>query len=307
MYKCSASIFAILTLAACSAPVDDEAESDVDSISDAVTGTACTSPSTNDTNATTNINQIRTSLGNSMGAINCNNNIRTGAQRHGLYQGSNNIMTHTEVSGNLNFYAANFWDRMSLAGYTGAAKWEGISGYGDATSAINQWMDSALHRAPFMDYTVAAFGFGNGTVSGTAKFATIDWGGGGVVPTTASYAIWPVNNATNVRRGFNCTLEGPAPCTSATAGYPIMLSTSQVLSVTTHTLTVDATGTIVTHTWIPYTTDTTQPGAYISNTQAVMIPTATLAASTKYRINLVGTNGGTSFNKTYYFTTGTSI
>ncbi|MBK8252505.1 MAG: CAP domain-containing protein [Polyangiaceae bacterium] len=304
-------LFAVISLVGCAGPVDsvdEDMDEDVGTAADAVTGNACTTPSANDTAALNKINQIRTSLGNGMGAVNCDNKIRTAAQKHGLYQGTNNIMTHTEDPTKPNYYATNFWERMTKAGYTGSAKSEVISSYGNPTSAINQWMDSALHRAPFMDYTVGTFGFGFGTVSGTAKFGTLDFGGGGVVPSQGSYAIWPVNNATGIRRGFDCNTETPKPCSSSTAGYPIMFSTSDALVVTHHTLKVNATGAVVGHLFLKKETDSSKPGYYLGKNQVVMIPNSTLAANTKYRVELGGTLAPDYvFLHTYYFTTGSSI
>lgn len=287
MNKRILSMFTVLVLSGCADAVDEGGEENEASYAAAVTGTACTSPSADDTAALTKINSIRTALG--MDAINCNNNIRTAAQKHGAYQGANGLVTHVEVSGKPGFYATSYSSRMVKAGFTGTPMTEVISSGNDPVRSLDSWMNMVWHRVPFVSFETKYFGFGNYVAGTTKKYNTIDFGSGG--PTTGSHGRWPANLATGVTRTFDCSKEGDgsgaSPCMGI-VGYPISLTVGCSAGIAPNTVSVTKFRNVGTTTNIPFTVKTSAVDAYIPSNQIYVIPTNSLAASTKYEVEISG-------------------
>ncbi len=200
---------------------------------------------------------------------------------------------HTEVSGCQDYVAANFWQRMSAAGYSGSPAFEDMAFVDNPTNAVNTWINSIWHRTPILSPWVIDIGYGKATGCDTTDFGT------GSVMAASTVVTWPYAGQTNVPRSFNGNYEGPpppAPPSGWPSGYPITLY-AKGASITTHTLTLASNTTPISHQWLTPATQNLLQNAY------VMYADKPLAAKTKYRVTIKGTHTGGTLNKSWTFTT----
>jgi hypothetical protein len=303
MSKLVLSLLAVITLSGCVAPADevelfDDEEEEADSVQQAVTGTKCSTMSTDATAALAAIDSVRTKMG--MAAINCDNKIQHAAINHAKYQGLNNVMTHQEVAGKQGFTGVNFWDRMKYTGFAGSAMNEVISGGGGGTAVVNQFMNSVYHRVPFVSFQAKSYGFGNYISGATNKYGTIDFASGGSAPSPTTTVVWPSVNATGVPKSFSCNTESPNPCNAGqtVVGSPISLTGGSDLTITSTKIVKKGTATGLAH-----LVRTNSFSGYIPKTQVYLIPNAPFAAATSYTATVTGSLNGSAFTKTWSFTT----
>ena len=299
MFKQAISLFAVLALAGCAVPFDEEGDENVDAAEEAVTGTNCSSPSADAKAVQAAMDSVRTKAG--MSALTCNNNIRTGAIAHANYQHLNGG-THVEVSGKSGFYAANFWERMKKAGFNGPAMSEVIisGGYGpNVITGPSGWMNTVYHRVPFVSYQAKSYGFGNYGSGASSTHGTIDFSSDGAAAPTTALSYWPMNGETGVWTTFSCTSESPNPCDSGfnNVGYPLSITGGGTVVLSSHTITGG--GVTIAH-W--YRTHAFS--GYIPTSQVYLLPQTPLAKNTKYTVNLIGTVSGVPFGGSWAFTTG---
>jgi hypothetical protein len=245
-------------------------------------------------------NTVRAAMGVPCAAM--DTTINLGADRHCAYYVANRSVTmcianpHVEVSGCAMFGAANFDQRMRNAGYTGSPAFEDMHFVGNGRSAVQGWIDSVWHRTPVLSPWVRDFGYGSST-----SCDTMDFGRGAASPVNL-VATYPYANQTGVPTSFDGTREGPnppAPPTGWPSGYPIHIYLRGG-TVTSHTLTVDASGAALTHVWLA----PGDPRAMgLLSTEYVMYADRPLTSATSYRVRIVGSNAGGAVNLDYVFTT----
>jgi hypothetical protein len=234
--------------------------------------------------------------------------INTAAMRHCEYYRANAMQAacidnaHAEVPGCAMFTAASFGDRMRAAGYRGTPAFEVMHFLSpeNGANAVQGWIDSIWHRSPVLSPWVQEFGYG-----GLAGCQTIDFGVGPAAPATLALT-YPYNGQTNVPVGFNGR-EGPPPPPPPTgwpSGYPITVylrgTGTQPASVTEHVLTVDGSSEPIAHVWLA-------PGEPLSmgllRFEFFLYAHRPLAAQTRYRVRIVGTNAAGPVNLDWTFTT----
>jgi hypothetical protein len=228
--------------------------------------------------------------------------INVSATRHCNYYSSNRSISmcvanpHNEVSTCSMFVAVNFWDRMSMAGYTGAAAFEDMAFSNNGASAVQQWIDSIWHRTPVLSPWVRDLGYG-----GATGCDTMDFGVGAATPSTMT-ATYPYAGQTGVPLSFDGRLEIPAPPAPPSgwpSGYPIHIY-AQGATITSHVLTVAGSSTAIAHSWIGEH-DAASMGL-LPNAN-VMYANAPLTTGTTYHVRVTGTYAGGALNLDWTFTT----
>jgi hypothetical protein len=225
-----------------------------------------------------------------------------GATRHCNYYASNRSVSmcianpHVEVSGCSMYVAANFWDRMTMAGYTGSPAFEDMAFSNNGASAVQQWIDSVWHRTPVLSPWVRDIGYGSATGCDTMDFGTGAATGANV---TATY---PYASQTGVPTSFDGRYEGPTPPVPPTgwpSGYPIHIY-ARGATITAHVLTVAGSTTPIAHVWIGER-DAAAMGL-LPNAN-VMYANSPLTAATRYHVHIVGTYSGGALALDWDFTT----
>jgi hypothetical protein len=243
---------------------------------------------------------VRTAMGIPCATMQTTANL--GATRHCNYyvadRGTASCVSnpHVEVSTCSMFVAANFWDRMTAAGYTGSPAFEDMAFSGNGMSAVQQWIDSVWHRTPVLSPWVRDIGYGSGT-----SCDTMDFGTGASTPSTV-VATYPYANQTGVPTSFNGLTEGPtppAPPSGWPSGYPIHIY-MQGGSITSHVLTLTGSTTPIAHVFIA-SGDAAAMGL-LPNAN-VMYANSPLTAATRYHVHIVGTNVAGPVTLDWDFTT----
>ena len=261
---------------------------------------ACAAPAGIDANtlaAFNLVNQTRAAMGSPCAAL--VPALDTSAAKHCMYyaanQGSSNCIAdpHVEVSGCMDFVAAQFSAREQDAGYTGRPNSETMAFSDNGASAVQQWIDSVWHRTPVLSPWTRDLGYGAAT-----KCDTMDFGVGATSPSNL-VVTYPYDGQTGVPTSFNGTYEGPtppAPPTGWPSGYPVHVF-AKGATITTHEFSVDG-GAMLTHEWI-----TSQTNSLAQNT-VILYGDAPLKSGTKYRVHVAGTGtGGAAIDVNITFTT----
>jgi hypothetical protein len=239
-------------------------------------------------------NEVRTAMG-----VPCQTQVATinlAAERHCEYYSSNTgscvANAHSEVAGCNNFVAESFADRMRIAGYMGSPAFEDMHFVGDGRQAVQGWIDSVWHRTPVLSPWIRDSGYGN-----TSDCDTMDFGRGASTPNNV-VATYPYGGQTGVPRSFDGRREGPmppAPTTGWPSGYPVVIYLRG--SVSSHTIRVDGTSTDLPHVWI-----SPDDSSLLSN-EFFLYANEPLAASTTYRVTIVGTGADGPVTLDWTFTT----
>lgn len=267
----------------------------------AVYGAKCTGMSANELKAWTDVAIVRGKA--KMGALDCIDAIQTAARSHSHYMEVNGLLTHTEDAGKSGYTGVNFWDRMSAAGFSGpgSAMFEVAHSIADGDGAIlgeGGWINTLYHRIPFVSFGAKGYGFG----AGTTTYSTMDFSSGGAKPSTTTISTWPVDGDTGVWTTFRAASEIPNPLPGkVNAGYPVSITGGGAVSISTHTLT-DPAGTALDHVLITTATDSS---GLVPKDQAYLIASNPLSRSTAYVAHFAGTVGGSPFDVSFSFTTGT--
>ncbi len=151
----------------------------------------------------------------------------TSSTRHAGYQAlENGGLTHVEPdTANALYTAYAFSDRIAAengGAFLGNVEYEDIASNGGSPAITLLW-DTVYHRVPMMRADTDMVGFGDRNTAiaaypsahvpadsgGSWDFATLDFAGSGVAPTTASF--WPNSGTTDVPASFDNTSESPQP------------------------------------------------------------------------------------------------
>jgi len=224
--------------------------------------------------------------------------IDTSAADHCAYYAANatNKMCssdpHVEVSGCADYVAAQFYDRMAMAGYTGTPAFEDMAFSDDGASATTQWIDSIWHRIPVLSPWIRDFGYG-----GATGCDTMDFGVGAATPDDTT-AVYPYPGQVGVPTSFNGTYEGPpppAPPSGWPSGYPITVYIKSAMTASVHTITVLGTTTPLDHQLI----SPSDPSAMgLLTDELILYTNAPLSPSTSYHVHVeaTGAAGATKFD-----------
>jgi hypothetical protein len=227
--------------------------------------------------------------------------INLAAERHCQYYDANrgNAMCisnpHGEVMGCAMYVAANFWERMSIAGYMGGPSGEDMHFVGNGAAAVQGWIDSVWHRTPVLSPWVRDIGYGS-----TGGCDTMDFGNGAPADRNI-VAVYPYDGQTGVPTSFDGRREGPNPPMPPTgwpSGYPVHIYIQGEL--TTHTIVRDGTTTNLDHLWIA---PGTPESLGLLRNEYSFYTHEPLQSGTTYRVHVTGTNGAGPVDLEWTFTT----
>ncbi len=226
------------------------------------------------------------------------------AQAHCVYYAANASNTtcsanpHVEVASCPSFYAAQFWTRDTMAGYTARGAGSEVMEFsGNPATAVQTWVDSVWHRTPLLSPWMRDLGYGGTTTP--AGCDTIDLATGATTPSTVT-AVYPYDGETGIPTSFNGSFEGPtppAPPSGWPSGYPVHLYLRGG-TVQTHTIAVDGSATPLAHVWIDQTNATNGPDQFI------LYANMPLARSTTYHVQIGAMRGTMALTFDWKFTTG---
>jgi uncharacterized protein YkwD len=244
------------------------------------------------------VNRLRVEAGIPCAAMIASINLA--AERHCQYYAANTgacvTNPHVEVEGCDLFVAANFWQRMSSAGYRGAAVFEDMAFSANGVAAVQMWVDSVWHRTPVLSPWVRDLGYGNAPGCDTMDF------GAGATSAPDLVATYPYDGQTGVPARFagNEGPTPPAPSSGWPSGYPIHLF-ARGATVSQHTLTVEGSDEPIDHVFLS-PNDGEWYGSFIAN-EHVMYSDQPLQSATTYRVHVVGTYAGGDLDRAWTFTT----
>ena len=144
------------------------------------------------------------------------------SQAHADYMATHGVLSHGEDSGASGFTGEWVWDRVAAAG------WEDQAGYGISevvaqgpgpALAVDLWVDSVYHRAPFAAPEWVATGFGEASGFSAMAFVTP------YPQSSERAAVYPVNGQVGVPWAFDSDTESPDPAPDhGVVGYPVTVS-----------------------------------------------------------------------------------
>lgn len=213
---------------------------------------------------------------------------------------------HTESSGNGCFTGTNIITRVAAANYITNIAGEEFAevNFQNGADTVDALFDAIYHRMGLLA-NFAKIGAAWQTSSfspPTILVMNIADTGTAYTPTTA--ITYPAANQTGIKADwFLNEIPCPLGCgmNGQRVGYPISLQTGGThLQVTSFTLNETAGGASVAGTVLSSTTDANLPSP---SDRAAFIPTAALKLGTTYTAQLVGTLDGSSFTRTWQFTT----
>jgi hypothetical protein len=190
---------------------------------------------------------------------------------------------HVEVKGCADYVAAQFYQRMAAAGYTGEPVFEDMAFVDDGASATQEWIDSVWHRVPVLSPWIRDIGYG-----GATGCDTMDFGAGAATPSSVT-AVYPYPGQSGVPASFNGADEGPTPPVPPAgwpSGYPITVYLKGATSAAVHTITVLGSTTPLDH-QIILPGDPAAMG--LLTDELVMYTNAPLASATHYHVHVEAT------------------
>jgi uncharacterized protein YkwD len=224
------------------------------------------------------------------------------AERHCQYYVNNSgkciAKPHREMEECRMYMAETFSDRLRMAAYEGAPRFEVMAYVGRGPVSVQQWLDSVWHRIPILSPDVDEAGYGR-----HGRCDTMDFGFGGPTPVTKNL-VFPRENQIEVPRSFSGreSPEPPPPPQGWPSGYPVTLYAAGLTDITEHTITRvdDPAQKDIEHIWLA-------PGdarAYGLLIDEFMLYThRPLDANTKYRVRISGTQNGKPQTFDWTFTT----
>lgn len=219
--------------------------------------------------------------------------INTSSQKHCDYYQQNLqnkdciANAHAEVETCAGYVDAQFFNRMTKAGYTGSPRSEVMAFSGNPTSAIAQWINSVYHRTPLLSPWIREMGYGM-----TDDCDTIDMGQGAKTADDVT-AVYPYPGQIDLPVSFDGSHEGPTPPEPPTgwpSASPIHLYAKNY-TVTSHDVYVSSGCASLPHQWLP------------DKEQYILYPDKPFAKATEYRVVIRGTRAGKALDFDWTFKT----
>ncbi|HZX29504.1 MAG TPA: CAP domain-containing protein [Telluria sp.] len=254
------------------------------------------------------INYRRAQAG--MPALTQNAVVDVAALGHANYLRLNNLVSHTQTSGNPGFTGASLLDRLNAAGYTFSRS--AAYAYGEVISGTSsnsgfymaeELITAIYHRFVIFEPKFKEIGTGAATNSSGYAYFTADFtanngygpglGNGGLV-------TWPYDGQTAVPANFLSDYEAPDPVPGRNeVGYPISVHANINAVLTVGSFTVQPHGGAALQVQrLTAATDADTP-----RSAAAIIPLAALAARTTYDVSFSGTVDGVAVTRAWSFVT----
>jgi Cysteine-rich secretory protein family len=249
------------------------------------------------------------------------------AANHLNWMVANNTVSHSEVSGTTGYTGSTSQARMIAAGYSSGTQFgevltggTGIAKTGFGVKGARILLAAPYHLAGLMashrDIGISLKSGGNlasGADITSAGSSSVTWL---VANMAASSTNLPQLQSSNEVLTYPCQgitdtdyevrAESPNPVpgrdlSTQPIGHPIFVQALKGRSLVISSVTV--TGPTGTVSLLPTMTSSNDPNAVLGSHQAIVIPSAPLSANSSYIVAVSGTQGGSSFNKSFVFTT----
>ena len=252
------------------------------------------------------INYRRAQTGLSM--LTRNSLIDAAAQSHASYLRLNNVVSHTETTGQPGFTGADLGARLAAANYTLVRPYA----YGEVISATTstsgayqaeQLITAIYHRFVMFEPIFKEAGTGAaGNSSGYTYFTADLVASGGYGPGLGSGNMvnYPINNQANVQTNFMSDSESPDPVPGQNeVGYPISVHADNTASITVQSFSVAPRGgTALAVRLLSHAVDADTPAS-----GAAIVPLSPLSGATTYDVSFSGQVNGKTVTRNWSFTT----
>lgn len=228
-----------------------------------------------------------------------------GVQYYAVDPSTGIIGGHSEDVGKPGFTGATPADRESAAGFIGSGSevvaQENVPLFPTSMPCVANLVNTVYHQAALLTPTYSSVGIGVSNLPNVYdRTCVIDFGTPKPIQVTLPdgwVGVYPTDKATGTPRAmWNREDPDPAP-EYATIGSPVSVYSKDTLTVTAFTLT-GPTGPVPAKVMTKATS-----GAYLTGTQAFLVPNGALALNTTYTASFQGSQGGVAINKTWSFTT----
>ncbi|PCE30265.1 CAP domain-containing protein [Burkholderia ubonensis] len=266
------------------------------------------------------LNQYRQQCG--FPALKQNTVLDQAAQNHAKYIGLNGAVTDSELAGNQGYTGASYVDRATAVGFPNGPIGVGASGAGNAVFTSN--FNAALAGQQFVysllggayHAVVAAFpvdnaGFGEyETQASSGSYTyTESWQSISLYSTSAQTIqngpkTFPCDGVTGVPYREVGEIPAPPNVSSSGSGTPIVVMGNLSDSITLQSASMTGPSGAVA---IQILNANTDPNKLLGKYQAIAYPTSPLSPNTTYSVSVTGTVNGTSFSRTFSFTTGNVV
>ena len=243
------------------------------------------------------VNRVRRAGG--LGCVAHSPEIAFAAERHCQYYTNNTgkctAKPHREMAECKSFMAETFVDRLQMASYPGSARFEVMAYVGHGQVSVGQWLDSVWHRIPILSPDVDQAGYGQ-----VGRCDTMDFGNT-TDTSVPKNIVYPYDGQVGVPVSFSGreSPEPPAPPQGWPSGYPITLYANG-MTVTEHSISVDGSNTTLPHTFLA-PGDARAYGLLVD--EFFLYTDRPLAAKTRHRVRLAGTQNGAPAVFEWTFTT----
>ncbi|MXN76492.1 CAP domain-containing protein [Burkholderia sp. 4701] len=269
--------------------------------------------------ALTLLNQYRTQCG--FPALQQNTVLDQAADAHAKYEGQNGALSDSETVGSQGFTGITYVDRAAHFGFpTGAIGWGVGAGYAALSTGFSRTaagvqmtyslLAGAYHSGAVM-FPVNTVGIGNFETQMTSggNSWTQAWGSLSLLNTVAqplsgAPLTFPCQGVTGVPYQSLGEVPTPPGVNSTGWGTPItvMGSFSDTLVLQSATVTGPS-GAVA----VQVLDSTTDPNKLLGKYQGVVYPTSPLSPNTMYSVTISGTINGSSFSRSFSFTTGNVV
>jgi hypothetical protein len=228
----------------------------------------------------------------------------TAAQNHVTYldlnindDSANVYWPHGEVEAKPGYTGRWSGDRAMASGYPWNAGWEVISFDNDPIVSVDNLIATVFHRVTMLDPYMEYMGYGRGRV-GSGGADVIDFGHATSISNRQQVIIYPTDDQTNVPvlwLGGEMPSPLPPDAPPSAVGFPITIQPSAYVALDVMEAELrDDNGAL-----IPVYPNPTNCGTACY----AIIPINPLQTATAYRVHVVGTIDGASFERTWTFIT----
>jgi uncharacterized protein YkwD len=239
------------------------------------------------------------------------------ATAHANYLVANNTLGHNETNGAVGFTGASISDRVVATGYTqGTGTWFAGEDYsqnaGSGLEATKYLLAAPYHLASLVD---GFFDVGMGYKASMSSQTVMNVfnfvlgvpknKGAKQVPITGTILTYPCQDVSGIKPSFANELQNwtGGPVGAGAGGTPtvVVAPNGETIAINSASYSPLSGGGAVTVSVLAANND---PNHLISTSSALIIPPASLAANTTYRVQLTGTAAGVAFTKDFNFMTG---
>ena len=236
----------------------------------------------------------------------------TASRNHSTYIVTNQIFSHVEDSTKPGFTGVNPSDRDTFAGYTSATLGGEVIGGGSAPTGIRGLINTIYHRdlLAFQGFTDVGISYMNGW----SNPLVIDFGSKKAQVNASNFTTtYPFDKQINLPLTMMVESPNPFPdLSTSNSDFPTKTSSpisfysvaGSTLSVTSFTVMQAGQTTPLS---VRLLTAANDPNKDVQPNVAHIVGNAPFTANTQYVVNFVGSVNGIAINKTWSFTTGSSL